>query len=483
MNLDLGAARSALATPLGDAAAPTPDLAFVVFPPATALTTVRDARGRTGDPALGGQNCHTEPKGAFTGEVSAEQLRDAGAEYVLVGHSERRRLFGESDAHRRAEAPRGAARRAHADRLRRRDAGRAGAAANAERARAQIRPRARGRAGRARRSCSRTSRCGRSAPGVVATPEQVAEAHALGRGRSWRGVGADGRDRLRSSTAAASTRSAAAPFAELAEVDGFLVGGASLDAPLVPRHRQSPLGAANAARRAIDPARGCVVGLQVGLARRRPHSRRNCMRDSWLALRHDAPRPDLRRLDGAPSCSSRARAAASPARSAAGSSQTLFGGRGAATFLTRAADDPRPSMFFVTSLTLASPRRVSGAGGGQEPDPGRGAAPRGAASRGRTTAGRRRARQRRVRALTPRPRGRRRRPRRLRPARRRHPAPAKTPAPASGHVHDQPPAATAARDDAPSTSTTGRHRLANSTTQGGSSHMMPGWWNLVDTYV
>jgi triosephosphate isomerase len=44
-----------------------------------------------------------DPKGAFTGEVSAEQLRDAGAEYVLVGHSERRRLFCDSDQLTRAK--------------------------------------------------------------------------------------------------------------------------------------------------------------------------------------------------------------------------------------------------------------------------------------------------------------------------------------------------------------------------------------------
>ena len=46
---------------------------------------------------LGAQNCHWEPQGAFTGEVSAAQLSDAGCKAVIIGHSERRKLFGESD--------------------------------------------------------------------------------------------------------------------------------------------------------------------------------------------------------------------------------------------------------------------------------------------------------------------------------------------------------------------------------------------------
>ncbi|HEU4725990.1 MAG TPA: triose-phosphate isomerase [Candidatus Eisenbacteria bacterium] len=74
-----------------------PALSFLVFPPATALHALAGAR-KAEDPRLGGQNCHGEPKGAFTGELAAEQVREAGAEYLLVGHSERRRLFCESDA-------------------------------------------------------------------------------------------------------------------------------------------------------------------------------------------------------------------------------------------------------------------------------------------------------------------------------------------------------------------------------------------------
>ncbi len=46
---------------------------------------------------LSGQDCHWEAQGAYTGEVSAEMLKDAGCQMVILGHSERRKLFGESD--------------------------------------------------------------------------------------------------------------------------------------------------------------------------------------------------------------------------------------------------------------------------------------------------------------------------------------------------------------------------------------------------
>src|SRR5262249_34146585 len=64
--------------------------------PFTALTEVSLLLGGTAL-RLGGQNLHPETKGAFTGEVSGAMLRSAGCTHVIVGHSERRRLFGESD--------------------------------------------------------------------------------------------------------------------------------------------------------------------------------------------------------------------------------------------------------------------------------------------------------------------------------------------------------------------------------------------------
>jgi triosephosphate isomerase (TIM) len=76
---------------------PKSDRTVAIFPPALALATVRDSLGSRKDVLLGVQNIHTEPKGAFTGENSAAMARDAGARLVLVGHSERRHVFGESD--------------------------------------------------------------------------------------------------------------------------------------------------------------------------------------------------------------------------------------------------------------------------------------------------------------------------------------------------------------------------------------------------
>jgi triosephosphate isomerase (TIM) len=72
------------------------DVEIVVAPPFTALHAAAEAARNTNIGAAA-QDLHWERDGAFTGEVSAGMISEAGAEYVIVGHSERRRLFGESD--------------------------------------------------------------------------------------------------------------------------------------------------------------------------------------------------------------------------------------------------------------------------------------------------------------------------------------------------------------------------------------------------
>ena len=73
------------------------DVEVVVAPPFTALHAVAEAARNT-KIGVAAQNLYWESEGAFTGEVSPVMIKEAGAEYAIVGHSERRRLFGESDA-------------------------------------------------------------------------------------------------------------------------------------------------------------------------------------------------------------------------------------------------------------------------------------------------------------------------------------------------------------------------------------------------
>jgi len=68
----------------------------MIAPTFTALAQV-SAQIASSQIALGAQNMHWEPKGAFTGEIAADMLVDAGCRYVILGHSERRQFFGETD--------------------------------------------------------------------------------------------------------------------------------------------------------------------------------------------------------------------------------------------------------------------------------------------------------------------------------------------------------------------------------------------------
>lgn len=70
------------------------DADVAVFAPATLLGVFADAAPAFG---YGAQNMHWEPKGAFTGEIAPGMVTDLGCRYVLIGHSERRQMFGETD--------------------------------------------------------------------------------------------------------------------------------------------------------------------------------------------------------------------------------------------------------------------------------------------------------------------------------------------------------------------------------------------------
>jgi triosephosphate isomerase len=97
MNLDRAKARelaAAVAARQGEAG----PVELVLCPPALYVETVRSALPAAAAVAVGGQNMHDKASGAFTGEVAPAMLVDLGCTYVILGHSERRTLFGETDS-------------------------------------------------------------------------------------------------------------------------------------------------------------------------------------------------------------------------------------------------------------------------------------------------------------------------------------------------------------------------------------------------
>jgi triosephosphate isomerase len=95
MNGNKAALAEIAAISVAIAAGEAGDAEALICPPATLIAAAAEVAG--GVIAIGGQDCHAEASGAHTGDISAEQLKDAGATYVIVGHSERRADHGESD--------------------------------------------------------------------------------------------------------------------------------------------------------------------------------------------------------------------------------------------------------------------------------------------------------------------------------------------------------------------------------------------------
>jgi len=227
MNLRLAEAR-ALLTSIGDRMPDPGMLTVVVFPPATALAILAAERRPT-DPRLGVQNCHSETKGAFTGEIAAEQAKDAGAEFALVGHSERRRLFCENDQLVQGKL---------------KAVWRAGLTpvlcvgeTLAERERRETRDVLKRQLARALEGAPpRTPLWVAYEPvwaigtGVVATPEEVAEAHGWVLEELERAGRPTSGGRTPVLYGGSVDPKNAGALAAIAEVDGFLVGGASLTA-------------------------------------------------------------------------------------------------------------------------------------------------------------------------------------------------------------------------------------------------------------
>jgi triosephosphate isomerase len=95
MNTDLVTGR-VLAREVVDGLGDPGDVSVVLCPPFISLHAVSEIV-RSTPVGLGAQNMHTDDNGAFTGEVSAPMLRSVGCQYVIIGHSERRQFFGETD--------------------------------------------------------------------------------------------------------------------------------------------------------------------------------------------------------------------------------------------------------------------------------------------------------------------------------------------------------------------------------------------------
>ncbi|MBI0435537.1 triose-phosphate isomerase [Roseomonas sp. KE0001] len=98
-----GTLAEATALARGVAAGPAAGADLLVCPPFPHLAAVSEAL-RGSHVALGAQDCHADAKGAHTGDVSAPMLKDVGARFVILGHSERRADHGESDAVVKAKA-------------------------------------------------------------------------------------------------------------------------------------------------------------------------------------------------------------------------------------------------------------------------------------------------------------------------------------------------------------------------------------------
>jgi triosephosphate isomerase len=208
----------------------TPDLRgrvdLLVCPPATLISAfAQEATG--GTVAVGGQDCHAKASGAYTGDLSAEMLADAGATFVIVGHSERRQYHAERDADVRAKAE--AARRAGLTAIvcvgetrEEREGGR-----TLDVVREQLN-------GSIPEGSTAQTLVVAYEPvwaigtGLTPTAEDVAEVHALIRSELGGLVGGEERNRVRILYGGSVKPSNAAELMGVANVDGALVGGASL---------------------------------------------------------------------------------------------------------------------------------------------------------------------------------------------------------------------------------------------------------------
>jgi len=211
---------------IGDVA----DVEVVIVPPFTAIAKVMEALGNAQNIKVGAQNMHWERSGAFTGEISAAQLRDLFVHYVVLGHSERRRLFGETDeiVNRKVRAAHEASLRpivCVGETLKQRDRGNVDKILSIQ-LRGSL-------AGLGPKELQETviayEPVWAIGTGRNATPEQAQEAHAFIR-RTLRDMADDTTaERLRIQYGGSVKPENARELMSQPDIDGALVGGASLD--------------------------------------------------------------------------------------------------------------------------------------------------------------------------------------------------------------------------------------------------------------
>ena len=207
---------------------PAPGCDILICPPATLLHRAADTVAASAV-AVGGQDCHANTSGAHTGDISADMLRDAGATSVIVGHSERRTDHGESDAQVQAKAEAAIAAGLIAivcvgESLEQREAGE-----TLDLIRAQL-------AGSVPQSSKAEALVVAYEPvwaigtGKVPTIEQITEVHDFMRAELAQHLGEDTAAGVRLLYGGSVKASNAAEIFAVANVDGALVGGASLKA-------------------------------------------------------------------------------------------------------------------------------------------------------------------------------------------------------------------------------------------------------------
>jgi triosephosphate isomerase len=211
---------------IGDVA----DVEVVIVPPFTAIAKVMEALGNAQNIKVGAQNMHWERSGPFTGEISAALLRDLFVHYVVLGHSERRRLFGETDeiVNRKVRAAHEASLRpivCVGETLKQRDRGNVDKILSIQ-LRGSL-------AGLGPKELQETviayEPVWAIGTGRNATPEQAQEAHAFIR-RTLRDMADDTTaERLRIQYGGSVKPENARELMSQPDIDGALVGGASLD--------------------------------------------------------------------------------------------------------------------------------------------------------------------------------------------------------------------------------------------------------------